>query len=113
VLLRFVVELTPGQTGLCPRRSRCRINRDLFHETQVNHQPAIEDGYAGDIMTAGADCRKNVFSGGEPDSSNNIGRPRAARNGGRPSVDHAVPYLASGIIPRGLRCKNFTAKVRL
>ncbi len=55
VELRLAVELAPQDAGLGADRARRRIDADPLHRREVDDQPAVADGRAGDVVAAAAD----------------------------------------------------------
>ena len=55
--LRLAVELAPGDAALGARRPPRRVDAHALHRRQVDHQAAVADGVAGDVVAAAADRR--------------------------------------------------------
>ena len=60
----------------------------------------VEHGVAGDRVAAAADGRGQVVVAGVPDGGHHVGHPPAPGDGGRATVDLAVPD-AAGVVVRG------------
>ena len=82
----------PG-LGVDPRSGHCR---------QVDHQPVVAHGVAGDGVPAAPDGRVEALVAAEADGGDDVGHARAAGDQRRPALDVAVPDLADLVVVGGV-----------
>src|SRR6516162_9302511 len=88
------LQATTGKAGA----PGLRINRDLPHPREVNHQAAIARTEAGKAVSATADGGKDPGFGGSANSPLYVAHIGTARNEGRLAIKHAVPDAARAFI---------------
>ncbi len=98
--LRLVVEIAPGHPGLGPHGATGRIDPDALHEREIEHQPAVAHGVAGDVVTAPADGDEQVVGAREPHGLEHVAGAGAARDQSRLAVDRTVPNAPGGVVAR-------------
>src|SRR6201996_1979669 len=104
---RRAVEFLPGDPGLCPYGLPGPVYPDPFHRRKVDHQPAVRDRQAGDVVPAAADRYLGRLLAADDDRVLNI-RDRAAPGDKRgPLVDQAV------VDPPGLLVARLTGADQL
>jgi hypothetical protein len=108
--LRFSVELSPQDAGLCARRPRGRVDLDAFHRRQVDHEPVVAERLPADSVATGADRDEQVALAREAHSRDHVGNACAARDAGRTAVDRAVPDPAGGVVAGAGREQQLSAE---
>src|SRR6202043_1586306 len=73
------VVFAPSQASLGPRGARLRIDPYALHRRQVDHQPALAHGVAGDVVAAAAHREQEPVGAGKTHRRDDVGRPGAAR----------------------------------
>ena len=101
VSLRRGVEVPPAGTGADGGAAPLRVHRHGRHRRQVDHQRAVADGEAGDVVAAAPDRDGQALRPGERDGRDHLVRRLDPRDHGRTVVDHAVPDLA-GVVVAGV-----------
>ena len=96
--LRLVIEIAPRHAGLRRHRAPLPIDPDALHRRQVDHEPAVADGVAGDVVTAAAHGDQQLVGPREIDGGEHVGRTGAPRDQGGLAVDRAVPDTAGGVV---------------
>src|SRR5262245_30377756 len=97
--LGLAVDVGPGRSALGTDGPRGRINADGSHARQVDDDPAIVDGVAGDVVAASADREEQPSVAREVDGLDDIGHAGAADDQARSPVDQAVADRASLVVP--------------
>src|SRR5205823_6639627 len=95
------VELGPGHARLGPHGSGRRVDLDGAHRRQVDHQAALGDGLAGDVVAAAPDRHLAAGLPPETDGVDDVGRRGAAGDDRGVLVDHAV-VDATGVVVTGV-----------
>ena len=72
------------------------------HSRQVDHQPVVADGVAGDGVPAAPNGRVEALVAAEADGGDDVGHARAAGDQRRPALDVAVPDLADLVVVGGV-----------
>jgi hypothetical protein len=85
---------------LCPHRFTVRVDVDALHRREIDHQPVVDRGASGNIVTAAANCDLEAEILCELDGIHDIGHAPAARNQRRPPVDQAVMDLSGLVVTR-------------
>ena len=89
------------RTPPCARSGpRLRVDVDAPHLRQVDHQPAVGHGPAGDVVAAAAHRHLQPALAAEQHGLRDVGRPPAARDDRRPLVDEAVVDPAGLVVAR-------------
>ena len=99
--LRLAVELAPEHARLGTDRPGDGIDADALHARQVEHQAAVTDGLAGDVMPTAPYRDEQVVLACELHRGDDIGRAGAAGDQRRPVVDQRVPDGA-GLVVAGI-----------
>ena len=97
VRLGLVVDVAPEGTALDEGGALDGIDRDGAHRRQVDHDPAVAHGGAGDVVTPAADGDLEVAVVGEAHRGGHVGGAAAAGDQPRSTVDGAVPD-GSGVV---------------
>jgi hypothetical protein len=95
------VELADPDTGLRADRAPPGVDVDALHQGEVDHQPAVGDGLAGDVVTSAADRDLEPLLPAEVDRVGHVGRVQTACDHGGPLVDQAV-VDAPGLVVAGV-----------
>ena len=62
--LRLAVDVAPGRAALGPHRLRRGIDVDAAHLREVDHEAAVVDGVAGDVVAAAFDRQQQARARG-------------------------------------------------
>ena len=89
--LGFAIHIAKNTTGLYVGNPFMRINPHAAHERHVEHQGAVSDGQAGDVVAAALDAEQEVVFARKPHALDHIGDAETASDDRGPSVEHAVP----------------------
>ena len=86
----------------CPRfrpgDARFGVNPHTLHRRQIDHDAALADAFAGNVVTATPHRRQQLIVPGQVDRVGHVRRALALHDQRRPFVDHAVPDLAGRVI---------------
>jgi hypothetical protein len=94
------VELAPLQAGAGAHAAGVQVDVDPPQRAQVDHEAVVDDGEAGERVTAGADGERHVAVEGEAQRGDHVvGRTRP-RDERRVAVDGAVEDAAGGVVLR-------------
>jgi hypothetical protein len=63
--LRFTIELTEENTWLCANRPSLRIDADLLHGTEVDHDATIAHRVSRETMPTPTDCGEEFMFASE------------------------------------------------
>jgi hypothetical protein len=85
------VVLTQQDTGVDVRQPVPAADRDGLRRREVDHEPAVAERVPGDRVAAPTDGDQQVGPDAEPHRGGHVLGVGAARDGGRPAVDRAVP----------------------
>jgi hypothetical protein len=96
--LCLAIELLPQHAALRARRALARIDVNALHRREVDHQAVIDGGAAGDVVPAAADGDLQAERARELHGVDDVGRPVAARDEGRPPVDEPVVHAAGVVV---------------
>ena len=107
VALRRCVEIAPRGAAAAFDPARGRIDADLVHCAEMDHEAAVADRGPGIIVTPSPDRDLKTGFAGEPHRRSDLLRVGAARDHCRPAVDGAVPNRARAVVfgvagPQGL-----------
>src|SRR5205085_1023437 len=94
VLLRFGVELGPGEAGLGPRDSLLRVDLDSLHTRQIDDDALIDGGVPRHVVRTAAEGNGHSLRSREGERGFHVGDARALRDERGALVDGAVPDLA-------------------
>ena len=96
----FVVELAEQRACLDEGPRRFGLDANALHGLQVDDEPAVAGGLAGDAVAAGTDSSQQTVLACEVDGVAHIGGASAAGDQGRLPVEHAVPDTPARIVVR-------------
>ena len=96
----FMVELAEQGPGLQIGACRFRFDAHALHGLQVDDEPAIAGGLAGNAVAAGAHRGEQPVLPREVDGAPHVGRARAAGDQRGLPVEHPVPHAAARVIGR-------------
>src|SRR5581483_3280640 len=100
VRLGGAVQVAPGRATATDGPARRRVDRDLAHPAEVDHQPALADRVAAEVVAAAAHRDLQSLLTAEPDRGGDLGGAGAARDRGRVAIDVTVPDRAGRVIFR-------------
>src|SRR5207302_1437476 len=92
--LRLVVEIEPGGSGLSAGGAAHRVDADVPHAGEVDHQAAVDQGGAGGIVAPATHGDGDIVAAGEAHGVDHVRSPGAAHDELRALIDHAVPDFA-------------------
>jgi hypothetical protein len=98
--LGLVVEVAPQAAGLRDDPTGCRIDPDPGHRGQVQDEPAVGGGEAGDAVSATAHREREPLAAGELDPADHVGHAGGADDRDRPGVVGAVPDRPGLVVVR-------------
>ena len=110
VELRLAVELLPEHAALRAHRPRGGIDVDALHRREVDHQPAVGDGGAGDVVPAAADRELPALLARGVDRADDVRRPAAAGDQRGPPVDQPVVDATHLVVGRISRLENLSGE---
>ena len=110
--LRRGVEVLQQRAGADAGDAPARVDDDLAHAREVDHQAALGDGVAGDVMAAAANAEQHPMAGGEAHRRLHVGLARAAGDRRRAAIDGGVPDLARRLVVGVARAQHATADLR-
>ena len=84
------VELADGDARLRSYRGSQRIDVDALHEREVDHQPALGDRPAGDVVATAADRDLDPFAPAESDRTQDVRGVQTSRDHRGMLVDQSV-----------------------
>ena len=96
VCLRLVVDVGPHRTAADGRAAGDRVDADLVHLREVDHDSVVDRREAGDAVAAAADCDRQVVAAREADGRDHVGDAGAAHDECGTALVCSVPD------PRGL-----------
>ena len=94
VLVRGSVHVAPGRAATDPNRARLRIDLDVAHQREIDHDTVVAGSQPSAVVAAAADRKRQVVVASEPHGRHNVIGVRTARDQRRPSVDHGVEDVA-------------------
>lgn len=95
-----MIEFSERDAGLGIGAARTRVDAHRFHRRQVDHETAIADGTAGNVMATTAHCKEQSVIARNVYSTHDIGDTGATDDDGRSEVDHRVPDVACLLVTR-------------
>ena len=101
--MRCVVECAPRGAALGAGRADIRIDLNVRHSCQVDDDRIVAGAEAGDAVTAGANCHRELVLARVVDGGDHVVGGCAAHDDIRPPVDHRVVDLACLLIARVVR----------
>ncbi len=112
--LRLAVEVAPSGAALDADGPGLRVDVDAPHVREVDHEPAVVDGVAGDVVPAALDREHEALLAREVDRVHDVGGAAALHDQRGAPVDQGVPDRARLVVagvarrehrPPHLRCK--------
>ena len=100
VELRGRHELTPRHASLGACRPPRGVDEDAAHGREVDHDSAVADGLAGDVVAAATDRDLELPLVGERERPHDVGDPVAPRDHGRTLVHERVVDASGVLVPR-------------
>jgi hypothetical protein len=89
--LRLAVAVAPGRPALRAHRPRGRVDVDAAHPGQVDDEPVVVDGVAGDVVRAALDRAEQAVLAGEVHGVDDVRRPGRLHDQRRAAIDQPVP----------------------
>ena len=108
---RRVVEVAPRRSAAGQRDLAHRIDDDIAHAAQVDHQTAIHAREAGRVVTAAAHGEREIVGARELHRTLDVTRALAERDARGTTVDHAVPHGAPRVVVRGAGKDHFAVEL--
>ena len=96
--LGLVIQLAPPDAGSGASRALHGIDPNALYGRQVDHEATVTNGAASNIMASATHRHQQVVVAGEMDGVDDIRDPTTTDDQAGPSIDIAVPDLASLII---------------
>ena len=109
--LRGTVQGAEHRAALHPGVPRDRIDGDTVERGEVDHEPAVRDGEAGDVVAAAADADLQVVLTGGAHRGDDVVDRGAPGDQFRAVVDHLVPDRPGGVVPAGAGSEDLTVEV--
>lgn len=106
--LRGRVEVGQGAAGLDGRPAGNRVHPDALHQRKINHQAAIADGIASDVVPAAANRYEEAVLAGESHCGDDVFRRNTAGDHRGSAVNHGVPNLARLVVARVARQQQWS-----
>ncbi|MDT4787923.1 hypothetical protein FQZ97_202980 [compost metagenome] len=107
---RCGIDIAPGGPAFDIRPVKSRRNADGIHRRHVDHQPAIADGIAGDIVSAAANGNGEPMGASVLHRRDDVGGVAASGDQRRPPVDHPVPHHPRSVVGGASRSEQFAAQ---
>jgi len=92
-------------------RSGLRVDEHAVHRREVDHESAVADGAARDVVAAAPNRERQSGLPREVHGGDDVGRTGTARDDRRISVDHSVPELSRLVVPCVARQHELAAHV--
>ena len=110
--LRGPVQRAEHRAALHPGAPRDRIDGDTAQRGEVDHEPAVRDGEAGDVVAAATDADLQVALTGGAHRGDDVVDRGALDDQLRAVVDHPIPDRPGGVVPAGAGSEDLTVEVR-
>ena len=91
VCLRLVVDVGPDRTAADGRTAGDRVDADIVHLREVDHDSVVDRREAGDAVAPAADCDRQVVAACEADGHDDVGGAGAAHDDCRAALVCTVP----------------------
>src|SRR5688572_32997271 len=98
VRLRFEVDVAPQRATLDPGRAAGGIDPHRPHRREVDDDPIVANGGAGDVVPAATYGDLQIVVAGETHGRDHVGGPGASSDQARAPVDGPVPHRAGSIV---------------
>src|SRR4051795_9690788 len=105
------IELAPQQASLRDGRACKRIDGDVLHLRDVDHNPIVDKSGTGNVMAPCSNGRVQIILGCEPDRTLDVLDTCASKNGMRTAIDHGVPDLPGGVVAGAPGRDNLTPEL--
>ncbi len=103
------VHVAPDRAALHLRQASLRVDLDGIHRRQVDHDAAFTGRRAGDVVPAAANGERHAGLASHRHGGGDVLVRPAARDGGRPLVDHPVPDGPRRLV-LVISCRNHLAR---
>jgi hypothetical protein len=110
--LRGPVQRAEHRAALDPGAPHDRIDGDAAHRGEVDHEPAVRDSEAGDVVAAATDADLQVALTGGAHRGDDVGDRGALDDQLRAVVDHPIPDRPGGVVPAGAGSEDLAVEVR-
>src|SRR5262249_50965266 len=110
--LRGPVQRAEHRATLHPGAPRDRIDGDPAQPGEVDHEPAVRDSVAGDVVAAATDTDLQVALTGGAHRGDDVADRGATDDQLRAVVDHPIPDRPGGVVPAGAGSEDLTVEVR-
>ncbi len=101
--LGFAIEVGQGRPAPDSGGPRVGIDLHRFHRRQVDHEPALADGIARDVVAAAAHGQEQIVVPRKAHRQRDVGRAGTAGDQRRAAIDHGVPDGAGLVVARCAR----------
>jgi hypothetical protein len=112
VRLSRAIQAAQQRAALDERPAAVRLDADVAHRRQVEHQASVRHGQAEDAVPAALDRDLEARLAPEADRRADVRRGGAPRDDRRPAVDDRVPHLAVPVVAGILRSDDLAAEAR-
>ena len=102
MLVRGAVDVPEQRAALHAHHPRRRVDRDLVHRRQVDHEPVVDAAEPGAVVAAAAHRDPEAALAREPNRGGDIRLVDAVRDRRRMLVDHCVVESAGVVVARVL-----------
>ena len=109
---RSAVQRAEHRAALDPGAPHDRIDGDAAHRGEVDHEPAVRDSEAGDIVAAATDADLQVALTGGAHRGDDVGDRGALDDQLRAVVDHPIPDRPGGVVPARAGSEDLSIEVR-
>src|SRR6202043_458635 len=97
--LRGAVQRAEYRAALDPGAPRDRIDGNAAHRGEVDHEPAVRDSEAGDVVAAATDADLQVALTGDAHRGDDVADRGTPDDQVRAVVDHPIPDRPGGVVP--------------
>ena len=103
MLGRRAVDLAPGRAAPDTDRVGTRVDRDVGHPAEIDHDPVVDGAQAPAVVPSPADCHRQAVGAPEGDATSDVLGVRAPHDDRRPFVDHSVVNRSGLFVARVVR----------
>jgi len=111
-VLRGTIQRAEHRAALDPGAPHDRIDADAAHRGEVDHEPAVRDSEAGDVVAAATDTDLQVALAGGAHRGDDVADRGALNDQLRAVVDHPIPDRPGGVVPAGAGSEDLAVEVR-
>ena len=104
--LGLTIEVSPGRAALHTDGLRIRVDVDTAHLREVEHDSAVVDGVAGDVVPSGLDREHEALLAREVDRVDDVGCTAALHDQRRAPIDQRIPDRACLVIAGIVRSEH-------